>query len=65
MPDCLAHNPAGPVIGPGAVRLQEDPTTVEAVAVHQLASVTFTVYVPGARPVAVTPVCPPGVHTYE
>ena len=64
-PVCLAHNPEGPVIGPGATRGQEDPTTVEAVAVHPLASVTFTVYVPGARPVAVTPVCPLGVHRYE
>ena len=42
IPVCLAHNPAGPVIGPGALRLQEDPTTVEAVAVHPLTSVTVT-----------------------
>ena len=53
------------MIGPGAFVLQLDSTTTEAVAVHPFASVTFTVYVPGARPVAVTLVCPPGVHTYE
>ena len=32
------------------------------IAVHPLASVTISEYVPAQRPVAVDVVCPPGIH---